>query len=326
MALAILIAPNKMARVNRFLGPVALCVFALAPLAVFAASPSPSPGLDTVLAPAPSGYAELTTAPLRGEFTAHDWAVNASGASQQQTESTLNHLGFVEGYGKAWSSGSLRHDLVEAVMAFSGARGAKTMLTAVESTDKADSHYSHPDTITGIDPYYGAHFTLNGAFEDEFVFVKGNDLFFVVMGGAQDDVLAAAIDQAQAQFDSAPAETIPSSQWPENANNSSEGPDWGTLSADVVAGIFVLGVIVFVVRGIRRGRRMAVASTHARQVMAGSGDVQMSPDGNFWWDGQAWKDAAHEAPPFAQRSNDGSLWWDGRTWRPIPQGQQPPAG
>jgi len=322
-----------MARVNRLLFAAAACVIALAPLTALAASPSPSPGLDTVLAPAPSGYAELTTASLHGEFTAHDWAVNASGASPQETEATLNRFGFVDGYGKEWSSASLRRGLVEAVMAFSGGSGAKKALTALEATDKADSHYANPDTITGIDPYYGAHFTPTGAFEDEFVFVKGNDLFIVIFAGAQNTVLTPATDQAKAQFDSAPAETIPSSQWPENqaSNNASFGV--GAVVGALIPIVLVLAIIAVVVGVIRRRRRqpaMAMGTyappSMSSPSMSAPGEVQMSPDGNFWWDGQAWKDAAHEAPPFAQRSSDGSLWWDGRTWRSVPQGQQPPAG
>jgi hypothetical protein len=309
--------------VNRFLCSAAICAIALAPLTALAASPSPSPSLDTVLAPAPSGFAELTTASLHGEFTAHDWAVNASGASAQETESTLNRFGFVDGYGKEWSSASLRRGLVEAVMAFSGGSGAKKALTALESTDKADSHYSHPDTITGIDPYYGAHFTPSGAFEDEFVFVKGNDLFIVIVAGAQDTVLTPAIDQAKAQYDSAPAETIPSSQWPENQQSpSASGLGALGIIVPIVIVVAIIAALVGVMRRRRRPPAMAMGtyapSSMSSPSMSSPGEVQMSPDGNFWWDGQAWKDAAHEAPPFAQRSSDGSLWWDGRTWRPVP--------
>ncbi len=243
-----------MARVNRFLCSAAVCFMALAPLTAFAASPSPSPGLDTVLAPAPSGYTQLTTASLHGEFTAHDWAVNASGASPQETETTLNRFGFVDGYGKEWSSASLRRGLVEAVMAFSGGSGAKKAL------------------------------------------------------------------------DSAPAETIPSSQWPENQQSPSAS---GLGAIGIILPIVVVAAIIAAVVGLirRRQRPPAMAmGTYAPPSMSSSGEVQMSPDGNFWWDGQAWKDAAHEAPPFAQRSSDGSLWWDGKTWRSVPQGQQPPAG
>lgn len=310
---------------KRFLCAVALFIAASAPLTALAATPSPSPGLDTLLAPAPSGYAELTTAALHGEFTAHDWAVNASGVSSTETERTLNTLGFVDGYGKEWSSGTLRRALIEAVMAFGGGRGAGGALTALESTDKADSHYTGAVTTTGLGTYYGGHFNANNAFENEFVFVKGNDLFLVIVAGTQDNVVSAAADQAKAQYDAAPAETIPSSQWPENQSTNSAAFQAGTLFGILLPILVVVGIIGVVVGVVRRRQRpAAIAGTYAPPPMSGA--VQMSTDGNFWWDGQAWRDANHEAPPFAQRSSDGSLWWDGRTWRPVPQTQQPPTG
>lgn len=56
----------------------------------------------------------------------------------------------------------------------------------------------------------------------------------------------------------------------------------------------------------------------------GPADVQMSPDGAYWWDGSAWRDTTTSAPPNAPRSPDGRHWWDGGTWRPI--GSQPRVG
>lgn len=318
-----------MARVKRNLRSALLCALAVAALPVTALaaspSPSPSPSLDSVLQKAPSGYTELTTASLHGEFTAHDWAVNSSGASSTETENTLNSYGFVDGYGKEWSSASLRRGLIEAVMAFGGGRGAKNALTALERTDKADSHYTGADTITGIDPYYGGHFTASGAFEDEFVFVKGNDLFIVIVAGAQDNVLSAAQDQAKAQFDSAPDSTIPSSQWPENQQSASAAFGAGTIMGILLPILVVVGIIAVIVGVVRRRRPAAMAGTYAPPPMSGA--VQMSPDGNHWWDGQAWRDASQEVPPTAQRSADGSLWWDGQRWRPVgpaQEQQQPP--
>ena len=44
----------------------------------------------------------------------------------------------------------------EAVMAFTGAKGASSWLRQSEAADKADPSYSQAMTISGIDPYYGA--------------------------------------------------------------------------------------------------------------------------------------------------------------------------
>ena len=297
-----------MARVKRLLGAAAACALAMLPL-MSPAAPSPSPSLDSVLAAPPSGYAEVTTSPLNGEFNAHQYAVNASGVSPDQTESTLRKEGFVDGYAKTWVSASPRRALVELVMAFTGGAGARNVLTALERSDKADARFTHADTMPGIDPYYGVHFVSGGTYADEFIFVKGNDLFGVAVGAPTDDALTPARDQATAQFNSAPAETIPSSQWPEN-----QGPelDAGKLSADVVVAVFVIGLIIGIPLFIRRNNR--------RRASLGS-IPQMSPDGGYWWDGQGWPEASREAPPSPSRSSDGTLWWDGRTWRPVP----PPA-
>src|SRR5438105_1676256 len=186
----------------RVLTVAAAGALALGPLAATAApSPSPSPSLDKVLAPPPgSGFTELTTGVLHGEFSAHDWATT------------------------------------------------------------------------------------------------------------------------KAQSDAAPASTIPTGQWPENAvkpvSGSSAALGIGVIAAIIVAIVAVIGFLAMRRRG----------SAPAAMVGAGgapAGAVQMSDDGNYWWDGQTWRGAAHETPPMAQRSGDGTLWWDGRTWRPLPQAGQP---
>ena len=318
-----------MCRVKRLRCAAAVAALVLSPLTASAsATPSPSPSLDTILAKPPSAdYAELTTGTLHGEFTAHDWAANATGVSASETEATLKKDGFLDGYGKTWASNSARKALVEAVMAFSGAQGAKKALTALEASDKADSHYTHADTIAGIDPYYGGHFvdSKNGTVEDLFVFAKGNDVFFVIYASIKDDVLTLASSQAKAQYDSAPGSTIPSSQWPENSVSHSGAYQFGYAVGMILPIAFILGVIGVVVGLIIRSRRRAAVPAYGAAAAAPgiAPAVQLSPDGNYWWDGQAWKDASQEAPPMAQRSSDGTLWWDGRTWRPVPQPVQP---
>src|SRR5438067_308685 len=95
---------------------------------------------------------------------------------------------------------------------------------------------------------------------------------------------------------------------------------YGKTWAQPSAGHAMIEAVIGFLAMRRRG------SAPAAMVGAGgapAGAVQMSDDGNYWWDGQTWRDAAHETPPMAQRSGDGTLWWDGRTWRPVPQAGQP---
>src|SRR5256885_3399564 len=146
-----------MARVNRLIKAAAIALFALAPVTASAA-PSPSPGLDTMLATPPSGYTELTSSPFHGLFTAHDYAQASGSSKADQIEQTLNHDGFVSGFGKTWLHQVSAHALVEAVLAFTGAKGAKDWLVSAEAGDKSDSTYAHADSISGISPYYGGHF------------------------------------------------------------------------------------------------------------------------------------------------------------------------
>ncbi len=311
-----------MCRVNRqlqALAAAAIATLALTPLSADAATPSPSPSLDKVLAPPPSSdFAELTTGVLHGQFDAHDWATtNSTGSAATETETTLKKDGFVDGYGKEWGQASAGHAMIEAVMAFTGGKGARSALTAIEASDKADSNYKHANTISGIDNYYGAHFadTQTNTFVDLYVFVKGNDIFFVVLASGKDDVLTVATNQTKTQFDSAPASTIPTSQWPENiANKSSSFP---VVPVVVVLAIVLAVVVVGVVLATRRrgGAMPAMAG--------GAGAIQLSEDGNYWWDGQTWRDSSREVPPTAQRSFDGVTWWDGRSWRPVPPATEP---
>ena len=288
---------------------------AVAPLTAHASS-SPNPSLDTVLAAPPtSDFAELTTSPLHGKFTAHDWAMLSGNTSDAaQTESTLNKDGFVQGFGKTWAQASSGHALIEAVMAFSGGRGAHSALSGMEASDKSDTSYKKADTVTGITPYYGAHFvdSTNQVIEDFFAFVKGNDVFGIAFVSSKDDVLTDATRQIQTQYSSAPGATIPRSEWPENVSPASSFPV-AVFGAGLGFIVLVAGLVAFLV--LRR--RAPAPSAYASFAPALS--LQMSEDGSYWWDGQSWRDAAHEAPPSAQRSTDGFYWWDGRTWRPVPE-------
>lgn len=320
--------------VNRFLVLAAAACLALGPLTASADTPSPSPSLDSVLAKPPtSGYVQLTSGTFHGEFTAHDWAVNSSGVSPTETETTLNHYGFVQGYGLEWTTPNPPRALVEIVMAFTGGQGAQKTLTALERADKADPHFVRADTLSGISPSYGVHLfdSSKGVYEDGFGFTKGNDLFTIYFASTKDDNLDLATSQSKTQFDGAPDSTIPSAQWPENAPSSNSASfSAGSAFGLVIGLVLVLGVIGLVVGLVLRARRRtpAMAQTYVPAPMSGSpaplSGVQMSPDGHYWYDGQAWRDASTEAPPGAQRSSDGTLWWDGQTWRPVPQSGQPP--
>jgi len=314
-----------MSRVNRLIYALAISFLALGPLTA-AAAPIPSPGLDTVLVAPPSGYTELTSSSFHGSFTAHDYAVASDEAQAAEIEKTLNHDGFVDGYGKTWIHQASQRAMVEAVIAFTGGRGAKDWLTAAEAGDKSDPSYVRADAITGVNPYYGGHFKYSSSntVGDVFSFVKGNDVFIVGVVSTKDDVLSLAMTQTKTQFDQAPGQTIPSSQWPENASKPVAG-SFPLLAVGIIGALIVVAVVAVLALTMRRRSGMTPAMAAAPGAMGSppAGGVQMSTDGKYWWDGQNWRDAATEAPPSAQRSSDGALWWDGQNWRPVPHAGPP---
>jgi hypothetical protein len=110
-----------------------------------------------------------------------------------------------------------------------------------------------------------------------------------------------------AQYKSAPDATIPQSEWLQT----------DAASVALSAGIYavIAGVVLAVAGLVMRSRRRTFSGVAMQAAPAPA--VQMSPDGGYWWDGQGWRDAAHEVPPFAQRSTDGHFWWDGPQWRPV---------
>jgi hypothetical protein len=227
----------------------------LLPVSVSAATPSPSPPLDTVLsAPVTPGFSEVGpgTGLVEGPLTAHDMA--GAGTNPVGDMATLTRDGFVGGYGRTWIDNLDKHELQEVVIAFSGGAGAVDWMVANEKVDKANQYYTRPVSVGGIPTYYGAHLVIPAGtiYIDLVRFVKGNDYFFVVAAATADDLDVSTAQQAKNQYDFAPSNTIPPSQWPEHPVGllsrftilaGSLGPEAAILAmlAGLVAAAFVLG-------------------------------------------------------------------------------------
>jgi len=296
---------------------VALALIGAGPIAALAATPTPSPALEGILAPPPdTTFVELDkTAPgaPEGPFDADQYIALGANSEPARVKATLARFGFIAGYARTWVQKGINRVLVEAVVAFTGGEGAKKWLLASEVADKGDASYRGPLSIVGIEAYYGAHFFISSAsaYADEISFVKGNDYYIVATVAQKDEAGAAAVTQATKQYELAPDATVPKDQWPESS--SSAGVDAGGLTghiAFIALVLFVLGVVLRLFLRSRRAPAVASAGTAAA--------LNLSPDGRYWWDGHSWKDAEHEVPPTAQRSGDGRYWWDGRAWRPVP--------
>jgi hypothetical protein len=298
----------------RNLSIAALVICLLAPSNVSAA-PNPSPALGNVLAaPVVEGFVEATPeqTPVEGPITLAELA--SAGDNPNQDAQTLKQDGFVASYGRTWVDNAKSHALQELVIAFSGGAGAAKWLGSSKRTDTGNQYYLHAVPVQGIGSYYGVHLAdpMRSEYVDLIGLVKGNDYFLIAALSMADDLDSATASQAKGQYDFAPSSTIPPSQWPEHP----VGPftrlgDLARLYAPEAAGVavllLVLAIAAFVL--IRRRRR----GTH------GIAETPISPDGTYWWDGDAWRDSSKEAPPNALRSEDGYYWWDGRMWRLMPE-------
>jgi hypothetical protein len=344
---------------RRLLCSTGLAAILLLQSAIAFATPTPSPGLDGILIKPPgAGYKEepkATAGIVEGPFDAAKYAEVTAAPDAAATAKALTQDGFLSGFGRTWVSTGNAHVFVEAVMAFTGAKGAKTWLRQSEAADKADPSYAQALTISGIDTYYGARLIdkVHKIYGDAFVFAKGNDVILVTYVSSKNDLASIAATQTSHQYAAAPPYTIPPDQWPESKVAASS-PFSGFKTIGLIIGALILlgliGAGGFILWSRRRPALRAIPAQDPPGFVSGTsvatpqsaatppavavpmavgvpgafappiqeGPFVMSEDRLSWWDGAAWRNAEHEVPPAAQRSEDGNFWWDGETWRPMP--------
>ena len=341
---------------RRLLCSLGLAAILLLHSAIALAAPTPSPGLDGILIKPPgTGYKEEPKAApgiVEGPF---DAAKYAEVVSAPDAAATLTSNGFLTGFGRTWSTTGSAHVFTEAVLAFTGAQGAKAWVRHEEAADKADPTFVQALTVAGVDSYYGARLIdkVHKIYGDAFVFAKGNDVVFVTFVSNKNDLATIAATQTKKQFDATPGYTIPPDQWPENKVVSTS-PFSGLKTVGLVIGALILlglvGAAGFILWTRRRPRLQAIPAQDPPGFVSGTsitvpqaaatppavavpmsvaspgapappimeGPFVMSEDRLSWWDGAAWRNAEHDVPPAAQRSEDNNFWWDGEAWRPMP--------
>jgi hypothetical protein len=214
--------------------------------ALFAA-PTPTVSLDSVLADPPTaGYApdaEGSGTPV-GHFDAGEYASYEGGGADAMA--ALGQDGFADGFGASWTEQSDGRALVELVVAFTGGHGARSWLATAQAAAKGSDYYKGSIVVFGIGPYFGAHFAdpTHPSYADAISFVKGNDFFTVGFYSKADDLGDAAAMQAKKQFDSAPNDSIPPAQWPENLSLLAGGLGVLKLAAIAALVIVILGFVI----------------------------------------------------------------------------------
>jgi hypothetical protein len=95
---------------------------------------------------------------------------------------------------------------------------------------------------------------------------------------------------------------------------------FNVLLAILGAVLCLVGFVVYVIYYAAQQDEVVEVRLVDRQAALEGEPYTLSPDGNFWWDGQRWQDTRRSLPPGIQRSPDGTQWWDGVNWRPVPAG------
>jgi len=261
----------------------------------------------------------LTAGPPAGAWTAYPAETGPRTAADIYGSSAASVSGFADAYRRTWT----RPDevLVDRVERFTSVIWASVRFS--QSRDAAAKNRSHSSyaTLPSLTPM--AYETKDpadaqGFFADTIVFSKGDYVAVVELADKGSVPREVLLDQARRQLDLLPFAT---------AEYSAIGS--GVLIGGGVLLVVVVAVIVAVILLVRRRRTPAVAVAQPaaavpQQAVSPSPPVaaaQLSPDGRFWWNGQAWQDTESSIPPGSPRSPDGGHWWDGARWRPVPPGR-----
>jgi hypothetical protein len=257
-----------------------------------------------------SSTADLVPGPPTGTWQAEDAQTGSLTAADLYGSSASSVNGFGDAYRRVWSGTD--QVLLDRVEHFTSVFWAAFRYG--ESSGAASGNASHASykTIPSFSPQ--AYETTDAAdaqgfLADTIVFTKGDYLAVVELAAKVSTLHEVLLDQATRQLARLP---LPTQEY--------QSLGYGILLGGGALLIVVLAVMVGIVVLMTRRRRPPVAA-FAGVPAAPAPGVPLSPDGRFWWDGQAWQDTALSIPPGSPRSPDGSLWWDGARWRPAPPGR-----
>jgi hypothetical protein len=271
----------------------------------------------TAASPTPTAAStkDLTAGPPPGPWIVYDQGTGTRTAAEIWGKQASSVKGFADGYQKAWDQTGL--GLVDRVEHFTSALWAAFRLGESRGTAKQNPRHDSFKDIAGFGP--SAYEVTDpadsaGFLTDTIVFTNGDYVAVVALAAVDSIPRATLLDQAQRQFDLLP---LPVAEYQAIGTSVLIG------SAVVVGGIvlvIVVGVIVLVIV-LTRSRRRQPAYVGAYPAMSAPAySFQLSADGRYWWDGQAWQDTLVRIPPGAQMTPDRLQWFDGTRWRPVPPG------
>ena len=255
------------------------CIAVAAVSVLLAVPASAATDLRSVLAEPPpsSDWVEMSPSEdtRTGPFSAHryDGWVNDKGDSER----TLNSYGFVAGYDRAWQQSGTDVYLVERVFEFTGVDGAQNWLEDLRHANQESTDYVGDISTLAEGTSFAVELKdADGTRAFRVYFAKGNLMFEVRVSEATTDLSGFTLQQAQKQYDQAPDEIL--------VVQGSSRPAFLSRAPTVaiLGGWFVL-VVIAVGAGLLT---LVISSSRPAGTPAGA---PISPEGYYWWDGQAWR-------------------------------------
>src|SRR2546428_13485683 len=95
---------------------------------------------------------------VEGAFDVAEYVNFLEPSNPSDMETTLKHDGFVSGFGRSWAQQGTTHLLLEIVVAFRGAAGAKSWLAASGAAGSSNQHFKGAVVVRRGDPSYRGPF------------------------------------------------------------------------------------------------------------------------------------------------------------------------
>jgi len=211
---------------------------------------------------------------------------------------------FVDAFRSVWTIQNPRRIMADRLEHYSSAVWAAFRYGESHGASLKNKSHSSVTDVSGFGP--NAYevtdpVDANGFLRDSIIFQQGDYLAVVSLYDQTQPDHSMLLDQSRRQFDIIP---LPVGEF--NAIGH------GVFVTIVIGVLVVLGIAAII------GVVVLISTQRRRQPPPQPFGMRLSPDRNYWWDGQSWQDASRRLPIGAQLSPDGAHWWDGVSWRPRP--------